>query len=389
MLRRWDEVTLALSNVGGARRRCWPTCIPTRRCGPRSEKAEVEVDKLVTELRQDRALYEVFAGARRVRAGPDRRPGCSTRPSRTSGAPASTATTRPGPGSPRSTSGSPTLDQEFSRNIRDDVRYVKVTPDRLAGLPQDWLDAHPADDDGLVTVTHRLPRLGAGADVRARRRGRAPTSPRRSSSEGWPQNDAAAQGDVRPAPRAGRPGGLRRLGVVRRRREDDRERTGHPGVHRQDRGRGREADAARPRGRCSSGCGATSRTPRRSTRPDSLVLRGAGPQGAARRRLPAGAHLLRRSTRCGRGCSRSPAGCSGCATSRCPTRPRWHEDVAVYDVHRAGDGRTATASRSAGSTSTSSRARGSTSTPRSSRSPTGSAAGSCPRARWCATSTAA
>jgi thimet oligopeptidase len=49
------------------------------------------------------------------------------------------------------------LGQEFSRVIRDDVRTIRVTPDRLARLPQDWLDAHPVDDDGLVTVTTDYP----------------------------------------------------------------------------------------------------------------------------------------------------------------------------------------------------------------------------------------
>ena len=38
---------------------------------------------------------------------------------------------------------------EFSRVIRDDVRTVSVAPDRLAGLPQDWLgDPEFIQDDG-------------------------------------------------------------------------------------------------------------------------------------------------------------------------------------------------------------------------------------------------
>ncbi|GAA1969105.1 M3 family metallopeptidase [Terrabacter lapilli] len=49
------------------------------------------------------------------------------------------------------------LSQEFSKNIREDVRSIRVTPDRLAGLPQDWVDAHPVDEDGLVTVTTDYP----------------------------------------------------------------------------------------------------------------------------------------------------------------------------------------------------------------------------------------
>jgi thimet oligopeptidase len=47
--------------------------------------------------------------------------------------------------------------QDFSRNIRDAVGSIRITPDRLAGLPQDFLDAHPADDDGLVTITTDYP----------------------------------------------------------------------------------------------------------------------------------------------------------------------------------------------------------------------------------------
>ncbi len=55
-------------------------------------------------------------------------------------------------------------------------------PERLAGLPQDWLDAHPADDDGPGHRHDRLPRRRPGADVRPRRRACAARSPSRSSS---------------------------------------------------------------------------------------------------------------------------------------------------------------------------------------------------------------
>ena len=45
------------------------------------------------------------------------------------------------------------IGQEFGRNVRDDVKSLRVDPAELAGLPADWLRARPAGDDGKVTVT--------------------------------------------------------------------------------------------------------------------------------------------------------------------------------------------------------------------------------------------
>src|SRR5690349_4753900 len=155
VLRRWDEITLALSNVG-ATAGLFSNAHPDLEVRTASEAAEVEVDKLVTELRQDRALYDAFAGldpsgldptAARLlektleefrRAGVDQDDATRARLAETS---------------ERITS----IDQEFSRNIRDDVRTVQATPEQLAGMPEDWLAAHPVDEDGLVTVTTDYP----------------------------------------------------------------------------------------------------------------------------------------------------------------------------------------------------------------------------------------
>jgi thimet oligopeptidase len=41
----------------------------------------------------------------------------------------------------------------FARNVREGRREVKVPPAGLAGLPQDFIDAHPPGEDGLVTLT--------------------------------------------------------------------------------------------------------------------------------------------------------------------------------------------------------------------------------------------
>jgi len=51
------------------------------------------------------------------------------------------------------------LGLEFARHIRDGARSVRVAPERLDGLPQDFRDAHPADAEGLVTLTTEYPDL--------------------------------------------------------------------------------------------------------------------------------------------------------------------------------------------------------------------------------------
>ena len=49
------------------------------------------------------------------------------------------------------------IGQEFSRNIRDDVRSVKLDPAQLAGLPADYVRAHAPGVDGKVTLTTDYP----------------------------------------------------------------------------------------------------------------------------------------------------------------------------------------------------------------------------------------
>ena len=51
------------------------------------------------------------------------------------------------------------LSLEFSRNIRDGKREIRVAPESLAGLPQDFIDEHPVGDDGLVVLTTDYPDL--------------------------------------------------------------------------------------------------------------------------------------------------------------------------------------------------------------------------------------
>ncbi|MDP9265021.1 MAG: Zn-dependent oligopeptidase [Chloroflexota bacterium] len=49
------------------------------------------------------------------------------------------------------------IEQEFARNIRDDVREVALPPQTLAGLPEDYVAAHPPGPDGKVRITTNYP----------------------------------------------------------------------------------------------------------------------------------------------------------------------------------------------------------------------------------------
>jgi len=155
VLRRWNDVTVAISNVASAAS-LFSEIHPVEAVRTRAEGAMQEVQKLDTDLSLDKDLYEIFAAvdpngldalAARLldktlldfrRAGVDKDDATRARVKELS-------------------ERAIVVGQEFSKNIRDDVRTVKVTPDRLDGLPQDWVDAHPAGDDGLVTLTTDYP----------------------------------------------------------------------------------------------------------------------------------------------------------------------------------------------------------------------------------------
>ena len=81
------------------------------------------------------------------------------------------------------------LSLEFSRNVRDGKRSVRVAPEGLAGLPQDFIDAHPAGDDGLVVLTTDYPDLMPVREYATDRATR--TALVGAYNElAWPENDA-------------------------------------------------------------------------------------------------------------------------------------------------------------------------------------------------------
>ena len=80
------------------------------------------------------------------------------------------------------------LEQEFGRTIRDDVRSIRVGAEQLHGLPDDFVADHPVRD-GLVTITtdypDYLPFRTYSRDAQARR-----DLTIEFESRGWPANDA-------------------------------------------------------------------------------------------------------------------------------------------------------------------------------------------------------
>lgn len=154
-LRAWNRLEIALGNVLSPVE-LLANVHPDPATRETCEAIQVEAVALITELHQDPAIYAAFAAlpvdgldplAARLlakiladfrRAGVDRPEEVRARLRVVN---------------ERLT----TLDLEFSRITRDDVRTVQVTPDRLGGLPADWVAAHPAGDDGLVTITTDYP----------------------------------------------------------------------------------------------------------------------------------------------------------------------------------------------------------------------------------------
>ncbi len=189
-LRQWDEVHLALSNVA-ATGSLLSNVHPLEGVREAAEQAEQDVMRMLTQLGLDRELYEVFAGldASGLDAQGARLLGRTLDDFRRAGVDQDEATReRITAINERLTE----LDQAFGKVIRDDVRTVRVAPERLAGLPEDWREEHPAGDDGLVTVTTDYPdavpvRMFAhDADVRAE-------MTRAFLSRGWPENESLLQ----------------------------------------------------------------------------------------------------------------------------------------------------------------------------------------------------
>ena len=155
VLAAWNRLETALRGVGSIGS-LLANVHPDVAVRDEAERLEQEADRLRVEITQDRAVFDVLveldsagldAGATRIldrvlrdfrRAGVDRDD--ATRERVRALAERQTA-----------------LEQRFSRGIRDDVRTLRVAPERLAGLTEDFVAAHPPAEDGLVEVTTEYP----------------------------------------------------------------------------------------------------------------------------------------------------------------------------------------------------------------------------------------
>ncbi|MBO0844658.1 MAG: Zn-dependent oligopeptidase [Nocardioides sp.] len=191
LLERWNDINLALGNAFAASSLVQQVH-PDAAVREQAEQAQLEAHKLLTDLSLDREVYDLMVlddaeertsglddDAERVRnfalrdfrrAGVDRDPETRERIREIN---------------ERATE----LGQTFERNIRDDGTTVKVRPEQLAGLPRDWIDAHPAGDDGLVELTLEYPDVVPMLQFCSDRDARVQVHTA-FNNRAWPVNDA-------------------------------------------------------------------------------------------------------------------------------------------------------------------------------------------------------
>jgi thimet oligopeptidase len=185
-VRLWNDVSIALSDAAGA-----STVLiqvhPDESVRSRAESLVQEVRKVSTDLSLDRALYEILAciDADALDEAPRRVLRLTLRDFTRAGVDTDDRTRQ----RLRELSEEETLlGQRFSKNIRDDVRSIDVDDIQTRGLPQDYVDAHPADENGRHHITTDypdvLPFLSFAEDAQARRRLHIAFL-----SRAWPDND--------------------------------------------------------------------------------------------------------------------------------------------------------------------------------------------------------
>ncbi len=191
----WNQVETALGQAGSVAS-LLAEVHPAEAVRTLAEQRDREVRALVTEIGQDRALFDVLVAAdAEFAALPDADPGTRRLLARTLRDFRRAVVDRDDAIRDRLRQlidREVALGQDFSRAIRDDVRRIRVRPEQLAGLPEDFVAAHPVGDDGLVELTTDYP------DVIPFRTFATDADARRELTvaflnRAWPDNDAVLQ----------------------------------------------------------------------------------------------------------------------------------------------------------------------------------------------------
>jgi thimet oligopeptidase len=190
LLARWNELNLALGNAFAVSSLI-QNVHPDEAVREQAQRAQVEATNLETDLALDREVYDLMVvddaeqrvsglddDAERVRnfalrdfrrAGVDRDPEVRDRIRAIN---------------ERLTE----LAQTFERNIREDGTTVKLRPEQLDGLAQDWIDDHAVGDDGLVELTLEYPDVFPLLRFATDREARLAVY-LAFNNQGWPAND--------------------------------------------------------------------------------------------------------------------------------------------------------------------------------------------------------
>ena len=366
-LELYDEAVAALSDASARAsvvRHGHPDAAHARR-PPRPPSRQLEA--LSTELSLDRGLYDVLASL--DLSGED----AATRKCMEQAA-ARLPPRRRGPrrGHPRAREGAPRGAGPHRPGVQPQhpartCARSSSSPAQLEGLPEDYVRAHAPGADGTGAHHHRLPGLRALHDLRAGRDTAREALWRAYRLRGHPKNLDVLQRHAGSAATSWRRCSATRLGGLRHRGQDDRQRAGRGGLHRADRQASARAHASATTRRCSRASARTCRAPSAWTRGTSAYLE----DRVKAEQYGFDSQAVRPYFEYGRvkeGVLDMTARLFGVdATRRVQDAPVWHPDVEAYDVLR-GRRRCWAAS-----TWTCTRARASTSTPPSSRSPRGKA----------------
>jgi thimet oligopeptidase len=183
----WNTITLCLLNATSA-----ATVVrlahPDAEVRDRARAAEIAATTMGNRVRQDRRLYVRLAGvdAEGLDAAAARTLRLTLRDFRRAGVDLEEPQRQELQGLVERCA---ELGQQFERNVSDDVRTVRLRPDQLDGMPEDYVAAHPAGPDGTVEITTTYPDvfpfLTFARDLEARRS--LMTS---FLARAWPANDA-------------------------------------------------------------------------------------------------------------------------------------------------------------------------------------------------------